>query len=361
MKTIKNAMFVNGENYNIIIQDGKIMEITDQSVEKGTIIHIPDDVYVSAGWIDIHTHACPLFEPYCSIPDDIGYKTGVTTLVDAGSCGADDIDSFYTLSQEIPTRLLSFLNISRVGLKIKNELADLSSLSFQAIESSLKKYPDLIVGLKARMSASVVGTNGIEPLNRARQYSDELHVPLLVHIGNAPPYLDDIADILKKGDIITHIFNDKPENSLLTYHAAIHKAIERGVYLDVGHGTSSFSFAIAKKAFEMNIPIDSISTDIYNYNRINGPVYNMATTLNKFLALGYSLEKVIDCVTKNPANIINRPKLGTIREGAIADLTFFKVSQDPIDLIDSFGHVIRGEQQIKPYAVLMGGKYYECE
>src|SRR5699024_12431101 len=106
----------------------------------------------------------------------------------SGSCGADDIDSFYTLSQEIPTRLLSFLNISRVGLKIKNELADLSSLSFQAIESSLKKYPDLIVGLKARMSASVVGTNGIEPLNRARQYSDELHVPLLVHIGNAPPY-----------------------------------------------------------------------------------------------------------------------------------------------------------------------------
>src|SRR5699024_1735078 len=141
----------------------------------------------------------------------------------------------------------------------------------------------------------------------AKQFTKELNIPLLVHIGNAPPYLDEIADQLEQGDIITHIYNDKLGNNMFTSHSsiqpALQNAIKRGVYFDVGHGTASFSFEIAKQALQQRIPLHSISTDIYNHNRINGPVYNMATTLNKFLALGYSLENVIQYITENPAKI----------------------------------------------------------
>jgi len=361
MVTIINATFLNSKRHNIILQDGKIVDVTDESVEKTNIIRMPDHVYVSPGWIDIHTHAFPFFEPYCSVPDDIGYKTGVTTVVDAGSCGADDIDTFYKMAKQSPTRVLSFLNISRVGLKVKNELADLTSVSYPVLETAIKKYPDMIVGLKARMSASIVGTNGLEPLKMAREYSDALNIPLLVHIGNAPPHLNDIANTLKQGDIITHIYNNKPGNNLFSYLSSIRKAHERGVYLDVGHGTASFSFEVAKKALEQHIPPHSISTDIYNHNRINGPVYNMATTMSKFLALGYPLEKIIACVTENPAQMIQQEKLGTIKKGAVADLTFFTIENDPADLEDSYGESLHVEKQIKPYAVMLGGEYYELD
>src|SRR5699024_8246535 len=122
-----------------------------------------------------------------------------------------------------------------------------------------------------------------------------------VHIGNAPPRLSDIAAILQQGDVLTHIYNDKPGNNLFTCLPSIRVAIVRGVYLDVGHGTASFSFDIAKRALKEQIPSHSVSTDIYNHNRINGPVYDLATTMNKFLAMGYPLAEIIACVTENPA------------------------------------------------------------
>src|SRR5699024_6869057 len=129
----------------------------------------------------------------------------------------------------------------RSGLKGKNELADLSSLSFSAVKEAVKKYPEMIVGFKARMSASVVGNNGIEPLVIAKQFTDKIQIPLLVHIGNAPPYLNEIANRLEQGDIITHIYNDKHGNNIFSNNPSLQKAlraaIKRGVYMDVGHGT----------------------------------------------------------------------------------------------------------------------------
>src|SRR5699024_8207834 len=135
------------------------------------------------------------------------------------------IDTFHDLAQKSRTRVLSFLNISRVGLKVKNELADLSTLSFDALEAAVEKYTETIVGLKARMSASVVGDNGMEPLMIAKQFTRELNVPLLVHTGNAPPYLNDIADLLEQGDIITHIYNDKPGNNMFANNPSIQPAL----------------------------------------------------------------------------------------------------------------------------------------
>ncbi|MBU5465739.1 amidohydrolase/deacetylase family metallohydrolase [Virgibacillus sp. MSJ-26] len=361
---IKNAMFINGTKYNIIIEGDKILEITDRNPVVENIISVPDGVYVSPGWIDLHTHSFPKYEPYCSHPDDIGYKTGVTTVVDAGSSGANDIDEFHNMAKKSITRVLSFINISSVGLKVRNELADLSLISLRAIEKAFAKYPNMIVGLKARMSASVIGMNGTTPLKLGKQISRKLNKPLMVHIGSAPPKLIDILPYLERGDIITHCFNEKENNHIfsdqLNVNQKLFEAIERGVYLDIGHGTSSFSYHIAKKAKTENISFHSISTDIYEKNQFNGPVYDMATTLSKFLGLGYSLEKVIHSVTTCPAEIINKKAIGRLEAGALADLTFFTIDKEDTILEDSVGRELNIEKRIKPYAVMIGGKFYEC-
>src|SRR5699024_10133195 len=341
---IKNATLTNGQKCNIVIDNQKISAITADDCDDGTIIALPDGVYVSPGWIDIHTHSFPKYEPYCAYPDDVGYKTGVTTVVDAGSSGANDIDEFHALANKSITRVFSFLNISSVGLKISNELADLSLISYSAIEKALAKYPDMIVGLKARMSASVFGMNGLEPLKIGKRVSRLIKKPLMVHIGAAPPQLQDILSYLDQGDIITNCFKEKADNHIFSNQPEINKrlteAIERGVYLDIGHGSSSFSYNIAQRAKEKNIPFHSISTDIYEKNQRHGPVYDLATTLSKFLALGYSLERVIQSVTVTPAKMINKPNIGSLKTGALADLTFFTIEKTRMALNDSMGQTL---------------------
>ncbi len=363
IKVIKNVQIPNGKKTDIVIKNDKILEVVSEWTGGGEIIQLPKEVYVSPGWIDLHTHSYPKYAPYCAYPDEIGFETGVTTVVDAGSCGSNDIDDFYRISEECITRVYSFLNVSAVGLKTRNELADMSMLSLEGVLKANENHPDFIIGLKARISASVVGNNGTLPLKVAKNFSKIIHKPLMVHVGSTPPKLVDIVNLLETGDIITHCYNEKVNNHVFSDGLAqesILKAIERGVYLDIGHGTSSFSYRIAQQAKKENIHFHSISTDIYQRNKINGPVYNMATTLSKFLALGYSLEKVIHAVTEMPAKIINKQEIGSLRKGSLADLTFFTVENEDVILEDSIGNEILAKKQVKPYGVMIGGNYYEC-
>lgn len=364
IQIIENAKLINGKYCTIVIKDGEIVEITDEDhAWQGKVISLSDDTYVSPGWIDLHTHAFPKHEPYCALPDEIGYQTGVTTVVDAGSSGADDYEEFEQIATKSKTNIYSFLNVSRIGLKVRDELADLSNISFEAIERTIEMDPGRIVGLKARMSQSIVGENDIKPLELAKEISSKLRLPLMVHIGNGPPQLADIIDLLDEGDIITHFFHEKPNNHIFSNNnqniITLQAAIRRGVYLDIGHGTSSFSFDIARRAKREQIPFHSISTDIYTFNQMKGPVFNMATTLTKFLALGYTLNEVIQSVTENPAKMIDKDELGTLRVGVDANITFFKLVKKDVVLTDSIGNELISPRKIVPCAVYIGGNYYE--
>ena len=254
---------------DIALKDGKIAALGDVDGPALKTIELGGECYVSAGWIDSHVHCYPKSPIYHDQPDSVGIATGVTTVVDAGSTGADDIDDFYTLTREAATEVYALLNISRVGLIVQNELANMANIDADAVREAVKRHPDFIVGLKARMSSSVVGENGITPLDRAKAMQKENgDLPLMVHIGNNPPDLDEIAERLSAGDIITHCYNGKP-NRILTpqgeLRASVTRAISRGVRLDVGHGTASLSFAVAKRAIELGIlppsvPIFTVAT-----------------------------------------------------------------------------------------------------
>lgn len=360
---LHNVKHVNGQFLDIVIEDGKIAELTLPGQGQGTQITDYSGAYVSSGWIDMHVHAFPAFDPYGDEIDEIGIKQGVTTIVDAGSCGADRIADLAASRQNAVTNLFAFLNISRIGLHRIDELSDMAWIDEERVVHAVQQYPDMIVGLKARISKSVVRDSGIEPLRAARALSKVTSLPLMVHIGSGPPSIEEVVSLLEEKDIITHYLNGKANNlfdrdgrplEVLT------KAIARGVHLDVGHGTASFSFQVAEAAKQHHIGLDTISTDIYRGNRLNGPVFSMSHVLAKFLYLGYPLQEVIDAVTTHAADWLGRPELGRIQVGDTANLTLFTVQNEPVTLMDSEGETRTGNQTIQPKGVVANGTLITC-
>ncbi|KAB8127024.1 amidohydrolase/deacetylase family metallohydrolase [Gracilibacillus oryzae] len=361
---LRNVKRISEEEFDVVIESGKIHDITPPGHGQGQQIYDLKGTYISSGWIDLHVHAFPEFIPYGDKIDAIGVAQGVTTIVDAGSCGADRIEDLITASLSSKTNLFAFLNISQIGLKRVDELANLAWIDKQKVKDAVTIYRDKIVGLKARISKSVVGENGIKPLQIARQLSSETKLPLMIHIGSDPPAITDILPLLQSRDVLTHYLNGK-SNNLFDEQGyplpEVKDAIERGVHFDVGHGSASFSFSVAELARKHGISFRTISTDIYKNNRLHGPVYSLANVLTKFLYLGYSLVEIIHAVTIQAASWLNKPELGRIKVGDTANLTLFNVEDQPITLIDSEGNERQANKRIIPKGVVINGEFIACE
>lgn len=359
---IRRGRLSDGTLSDVAIKDGKIAAtgLVDGPAKREW--DLAGRYWLSAGWIDSHVHCYPKSPIYHDEADRIGVDTGVTTVVDAGSTGADDIDDFYQLTRSASTRVYALLNIARSGILTQNELADMARIDGPAVRAAVQRLPGFILGLKARISSSVVEQNGIKPLERAKAMQQENgQLPLMVHIGNNPPNLDDIADLLTSGDIITHCYNGKP-NRILTpegqLRASITRALQRGVRLDVGHGSASFSFEVAQVAIAQGILPHTISSDIYCRNRLNGPVYTLAHVMSKFLNIGMTLTQVIDCVTSHAADGLRLVDKGRLVPGQDADLTIFDVKQETCLFSDSDGQTLSGETHLVPLAAVVGGQAF---
>ena len=359
---IKQGRRVDGSLIDIAVKDGKIALIgqLDSDLTATRILDLNGRYYLSAGWIDSHTHCYPSSPIYNDEPDLVGVSSGVTTVVDAGSTGADDIDEFYRLTRAAKTNVYAFLNISRIGLLRQNELGDMNDIDDALAHKAIGDHKGFVIGIKARMSGSVVQDNGIRPLVRAKEIQAQNGgLPLMVHVGNNPPNLDDIADLLTRGDIITHCYNGKP-NRILTpegeLRAAVKRALDRGVLLDVGHGSASFSFDVAEIAIRQGIYPNTISSDIYCKNRIKGPVYSLAYVMSKFFIAGLSLAQIIDCVTVNAAQALRLENKGRLEVGCDADFTLFVVEALPQVFADSEQQTRNGQTMILPLAAIVAGQ-----
>ncbi|MEB6334169.1 amidohydrolase/deacetylase family metallohydrolase [Serratia rhizosphaerae] len=359
---IRRARLADDTLTDVAIADGKIAAVGQLSAEMSAKRQwdLAGNYRLSAGWIDAHVHCYPSSPIYHDEPDRVGIHSGVTSVVDAGSTGSDDIDEFYTLTRNTKTNVFAFLNISRIGLLRQNELADLSDINKQGVKSAIERHSGFVIGIKARMSSSVVGPNGIKPLVLAKEIQQEnQQLPLMVHVGNNPPDLDEIADLLTRGDIITHCYNGKPNRILTpagTLRESVQRALKRGVLLDVGHGTASFSFEVARQAIALGVLPHTISSDIYCRNRISGPVHSLATVMSKFFTLGMTLPQVINCVTENAASALRLPSKGQLKPGFDADLTLFEVRQGPQVFADSERQSATGEQLLVPLAAVVAGE-----
>lgn len=364
---IKNAKSINDENIHISIHAGKIKKVSYELEDEtmfNSVIDIHHQYYVSAGWIDMHTHCFDKFDVYSDDPDAIGYMSGVTTVVDAGTAGYDDIAEFYKGSLKSKTNVFSLLNISKIGLLKQDELSNIDNVDVEFIKQAVEDYKEFIVGLKIRLSRTVVGETNIEGLNIGKKVAKQLNLPVMIHIGSEPPLLSDILTNLNAGDIVTHIFNGKP-NGILDQNDFIKNEVwdakANNIVFDLGHGTDSFNFHVAEMALSKGLKVNTISSDIYSKNRINGPVYSLVETMNKMLYIGYSLKEVIEMVTANVEKALLLPKKGQLEIGYDADLTFFDMRSSHRVVKDSQGEVRQLTQEIVPCAVVIDGEWIQIE
>lgn len=351
---IKNGLLlspVNGYDQvkkDILIEDGKIAQIADE-INCDTEMVDASGCLVTPGLIDIHTHCFPI--SYIGLePDVLGLERGATTIIDAGSSGAGNFEKFKNEHiDQAKTKVFVCLNVSKFGLEFKHELDSMDKIDEALLHEMVQKYPETIVGLKARASQSVVGEMGLKPIEKAAQIAADEKLPLVVHVGNYPPALSDVLNILNKDDVVTHAYHGKKGGILDESGKIIEEAVNarnRGVLFDVGHGVASFSFRVFEKALKEQFDCDMISTDLHIEN-YEGPVYNLAAVLSKMINCGETLQDAISKVTSVPARHFKLDGLGELKEGYIGDLSIMKLVESEDIVEDSIGDKLQLKNKLE--------------
>ncbi|MFZ4451636.1 amidohydrolase/deacetylase family metallohydrolase [Salibacterium aidingense] len=317
------------------------------------------ELYLSPGWIDIHTHVFDAFTQISVPADEAGLKKGVHIVADAGSAGEATLPGLrkYIIPQS-KTNIKVWLNISSQGLVHLKEVSELRFINVEKTLEAIEQHKDIICGVKVRASGAIVEEMGTQPLKLAKLVAKEAGLPLMVHIGEAPPVIEDVLDQLSEGDVITHVYHGKvghPWNQNGKPIDSLQRAIDRGVKLDVGHGAASFSFEVCKNAFGQGYFPDTISTDIHIRN-INGPVFNISNVMTKLLKFGCSIHDIIKAVTLEPAKILDLEDWCDLDNGLENATLFQIVDQENQTYKDSYGSEVKTKKMIVPAAVIREGQ-----
>jgi dihydroorotase len=315
---------------------------------------------VTPGLIDLHAHVWHGAGYYGIDADPIGALSGVTSWVDAGSAGAFTLEGLRRyIIERSQVRIAAFLNISCIGLVAWDyELTNIELADVALFEMVANRHRDILCGVKVRMGATTVGSNGVEPVRRAVQAAERCDMPIMVHIAHPPPGIDEFLPLLRSGDIITHCFTGLPmklfdDDGRLIEVAR--RAIDAGVILDIGHGAGSFAFSTAEAALAAGIRPHVISTDIHQMS-VAGPMFDLPTCLSKFLALGLSIRDVVAMATEAPARILRYEDRGTLRAGALADIALYRLYEGAFPLYDNTGAMRTGRQLLRNVETLVGGR-----
>ena len=374
--------------HDLLIKGGTVIdpvsglqEVADLAIERGRIVSVAKDIprdlswevldasghLVTPGLIDLHVHVYPGVSHYGIDPDSTCLARGVTTVCDAGSSGADTFEGLRRYVIEVSTtRVLAFLNISAIGMvsPLDNELHDLKQANPERAIGVCERHRDIIQGVKVRLSRSMVGDNGLQPLRLARRAAEAVGMPLMVHVGDTPSPLEEILSELRPRDILTHCFHGRKHGILDEKGEVlpeVREAVKRGIVFDVGHGVGSFSFEVARRALQAGLTPGTISSDLHFYN-VNGPVFDLATTMSKFLLLGLPLSEVLAKTTTTPAALLGlSDRVGSLREGFLADVAVFKVCRGDFEFEDSIHEKVHGSERLEPVAVIRGGRVYRSQ
>jgi len=353
---------------DIAFSGGRIAAIGGDLASAGdTIVHDVSGRIVSPGFIDLHTH---VYWGGTSLGIDAGAiarTSGVTTFVDAGSAGAGNFAGFrkHVIEPSEP-RILAYLHVSFAGIYafssriMVGESSDLRLMSPAEAVEVVDANRDVIVGIKVRVGRHASGASGLAPLDIALQVADEVGLPLMAHIDEPPPTYDEVLARLRSGDILTHAFRPFPNTPVSgqgAVKASVIAARQRGVRFDIGHGMGSFAFKTARAMLAEDFLPDTISSDLHRLC-LDGPAFDQATTLSKFLCLGMPLAEVIRATTANAAAMMRRDDLGTLRPGAIGDATVFSVEEGRFDYVDVVGEVLTGEQKIVAEGIVLDGNWW---
>ncbi|MEA2595952.1 MAG: dihydroorotase [Thermomicrobiales bacterium] len=345
---------------DVAIADGKIAAV-EAGIDPGQAERIDaTGQYVTPGLIDLHTHVYWGATYWGIEPDPVTARSGVTTWLDVGSAGAYSFPGFREyIVERSKSRVYSLLNLSAIGLIAPTwEFANLDYCDVDLAATIVEENRDVIVGIKARIDKSTTRGVGIRPLELARVLADRVDLPLMVHIGQGPPTIEEIMVHLRPGDILTHCFTGHDmrilgeDGLILPQMKELH---DRGLVLDIGHGAGSFSFNTARQMLDQGIQPDVISTDIHQL-AIQGPMFDMPTTLSKFLNLGMSLPDVIECATSRPAAAMRKPEHGSLKPGSAADVALFRIEEGDFTFQDIFMDELKGTKRLINTLTMIDGE-----
>jgi dihydroorotase len=350
---------------DVAIADGKIAAVR-AGINPAEARQVADvtGLYVTPGLVDIHTHlfaTTGIRNAWAGdnsvLPDELSFRTGVTTMVDVGSSGWRNFEDFrHRVIDRARTRVLAMLNIVGMGM-ISDEIEqNVNDMDPKATSAMALKHADVVVGIK---SAHYQGPEWVS-VDRAVEAGKLANVPVMVDFGfyrEERPYYRLVTERLRPGDMSTHMFRGPvpivdANGRLLDYQA---QARARGVLFDVGHGGGSFVFRNAVPAVHQGFYPDTISTDLHT-GSMNGAMMDMPTTMSKFLAMGMPLAEVVRRSTDTAARAIGRPQLGHLSQGAEADVTVLRMLEGPFRYADGSRGTLTGDRRLIAEMTVKGGR-----
>ncbi|MEY4939513.1 MAG: Allantoinase [Verrucomicrobiota bacterium] len=391
MKTLFSAFAlllvagVQAQPHDLLLKGGRVIDarnnidgLLDVAVSNGKIAAVKAGIapteakqvidvtglVVTPGLVDIHVHlfaTTGLKDAWAGdnsvLPDGFSFRTGVTTMVDAGSSGWRNFETFrHTVIDRAQTRVFAMINIA--GLGMSSNAAEQVPGEFQPAEvvRLAIKHKDVVVGVKSAHYEHPDWSS----VDRAVEAGTAAQIPVMVDFGffrPERPYWELVTERLRPGDISTHCFRASvpwidENNKVYDY---LYRARARGVKFDVGHGAGSFVFRNAVPAIKAGFYPDSISTDLHATS-MNTGLMDMTTTMSKFLVMGMPLKEIIRSSTWNPAQEINHPELGHLSVGAVADVAVLRVDEGNFGYGDSKGGQLRAKERLFCELTLREGK-----
>jgi dihydroorotase len=372
---IPKALTAAAAKYDLIIKGGRVIDpsrrldaIRDVAITDGHIAAMDANIPAGAvetidargklvvpGLIDIHSHATRVNDgPALCLAD------GVTGLIDAGSQGADRISETIAVAKSAPQQCRILINIGRAGILPEGDTMDISRADVGAAREAIGRNRDMIVGVKARLSRDVAGTNDFEVLRRSQEVASSFKLPVMIHMGQTVSPLPRLLGLLKPGDIVTHMFAPPP-NSIIDDAGHILPEVlaarRRGVRFDLGNGrTGHLRWDMAERILQAGFLPDTFSTDWTPEGRTS-QVIDFPNVMSKFLMLGMSIDQVVACATVNASRTFpvfrNR---GTLKIGAPAEVAVLELREGTFEFVDNFENKRTGRQRLFPSATVLAGK-----
>ena len=372
---LARASNVLAATYDVIVKGGRVIDpslrinaIRDVAIAGGRIAAVEADIAADAeetidargrlvvpGLLDIHTHYARDNEgPTVCLAD------GVTGWIDAGSQGADHIADSVAVAKSAPQQGRVLINIGRDGILPGGDTMDISRADVGAAKDAIARNRDFIVGVKARLSRDVAADD-VEVLGRAQEVATSFNLPVMIHMGQTVSPLPRLLNLLKRGDIVTHMFAPPP-NSIIDDNGNILPEVlaarRRGVWFDVANGRRGhLRWDIVDRVLQAGFWPDTFSTDGNTTSRTTAGVIDFPNVMSKFLSFGMTLDQVVARATVNASRVFPLfNDRGTLNVGAPADVAVLELREGAFEFVDNYGNKRTGRQRLFPSGTVLGGK-----
>lgn len=349
---------------SVYIRNNRIVEPpVDGTVEDAVLINA-SGCLVLPGLIDFHTHLGYQLSDFGLNPDLYTLPNGITAAVDAGSGGTANFEGMY---QNVFSRAMitirSFLNVAATGIITERYLENLDPSRFDEKKMALlfDRYKDVLLGFKVRVGRNTSGERNLEPLKRTVELAERFQCRVCLHATQLDAEYDEIFRIMRKGDIVCHIFQGDNQNNILggSDHIEdyVYEGREKGILFDCACGRVNYSNQIMKTAFAEGFWPDIVSTDIIGFSIYGPKIHSLLSVMSQYLAMGMPLNDLVRAVTATPAHIMGLSnQIGTLEPGAKADIFITKLVENPMDITDKFGRTVHLNMTFVPLLTLKEGQ-----